>query len=62
MVATASVMRASNASKHAGRRGTKTLFLTYSYTGKSSGFKSGDRGGQAIIPPRLVQATTVRLR
>jgi hypothetical protein len=45
-----------------GRRGTKPLSLTYLHTEKSRGVKSGDRGGQAIVPPRPIQASTVRLR
>jgi len=40
------------------RRGKKTLSLTYPHTEKSRGVKSGDRGGQAIVLPRLVQTTT----
>ena len=36
----------------------KTLCLKYSYTEKSRDVKSGDRGGQTVVPPRLVQATT----
>jgi hypothetical protein len=35
-----------------------TLSLTYPRTEKSRGVKSGDRGGQAILKPRLVQTTT----
>jgi len=37
-----------------GRFRTKTL--TYPHTGKSRGVKSSDHGGQAIIPPRSIQA------
>jgi len=61
-VATAAVIRARSSSKHAGRGGTKTLSLSYPHTGKSRNVKSGDRGGQTIIPPRPIQAATVRLR
>jgi len=62
MVETASVIRVRSSSKLAGIGGTKSLSLTYPHTEKSRGVKSGDRGGQAIIPPRPIQATTVRLR
>jgi hypothetical protein len=62
MVATASVIRARGSSKLAGRGGIKTLSLTYTRTEMSRGVKSGDRGGQAIFPPRPIQATTVRGR
>jgi len=37
MVATASVIRARSSSKLAGRSGTKTFYLTYSYREKSMG-------------------------
>ena len=40
---------------------TKTLSFTYPYTEQSKGVKSGDRGGQAIVPPRPVQATKGQL-
>jgi hypothetical protein len=55
------VIRARSSSKLAGGGGTKTLSLTYPNTEKSRDVKLGDRGGQAIVPPRPVQATTVRL-
>jgi len=61
MVAAASVIRARSFFKLAGRGGTKTLSLTYPHTIKSRVVKSGDRGCQAIVPSRLIQATTVRL-
>jgi hypothetical protein len=57
-----SVIRAGSFSKLAGKGGTKPLSLTYSHTEKSSSVKSGDRSGQDIVPPRPIQATTVRLR
>ena len=57
MFATVSVIRARNSSKLEGRSGTKTLSLTYPHTEKSRGVKSGDHGGQAIVPPRPIQAT-----
>jgi len=56
MVATASVIRARSSSKLARRGGTKTL--TQPHTEMSRGVKSCDRGGQAIVPPRPIQATT----
>jgi hypothetical protein len=62
MIAAASVIRARSSSKLAGRGGTKTLSLTYPPTEKSRYVKSGDRGGQAIVPPRPIQATIVRLK
>ena len=62
MVETASVIRARSSSKLAGRGGSKSLSLTYLHTEKSMCVKLGDRGGQAIIPPLPIQATTVRLR
>jgi hypothetical protein len=62
MVATASVIRAPRSSKRAARGGIKSLSLSYPHTEKSRGVKSGDRGGQAIVPPRPTQATTVQLR
>jgi hypothetical protein len=42
-----------------GRTGTKTLRLTYPHTEKSRGLKSGDRGGQAIVPPRPIKTIEV---
>ena len=39
------------------RGGTRTLSLTYPHTEKFRCVKSGDRGGQAIVPPRPIQAT-----
>ena len=62
VVATVFVICARISSKLAGRGGTQTLSLTYPHTEKSRGVKSGDHGGQAIIPPRPIQATTVRFR
>jgi hypothetical protein len=62
MVETVSVIRARSSSKLAGVSGTKSLSLTYPHTEKSRSVKSGDRGGQAIVPPRPIQATTVRLK
>jgi len=62
MVATVSVIRARSSFKLAGKGGIKNLSLTYPHTEKSRGVKSGDRGGQAIFPPRPIQATTLRLR
>jgi len=61
IVAPASVIRARSSSKLAGRGGIKTLSFTYPHKEKSRGVKSDDRGGQAIFPPRLIQATNVRL-
>jgi len=52
MVATASVIRARNSCKLAGRGGPKTMYLTYPHIVKSCGVKSGDRGGHAIVPQR----------
>jgi len=34
----------------AGRGGAKTLFITYPHTEKSRGVKSGNYGGQALVP------------
>jgi len=62
MVETASVIRARSSSKLAGIGGTKSLSLNYPHTEKSRGVKSGDGGDQAIVPPRPIQATTVRWR
>jgi len=62
MDATASIVRACGSSKPAGRGGTKTFSLMYTHTENSGGVKLGDRGGQAVVPPRPIQATTVRLR
>ena len=61
LVATASVIRARSSFKLAGRGGTKTFPLAYPHTEKSRDVKSDDRGCRAIVPSRLVQATTVRL-
>jgi hypothetical protein len=49
MVATASVVCASNSSILAGGGGTKTLSLTYPHTEKLRGVKSDEHGGQAIV-------------
>jgi hypothetical protein len=62
MVATASIIRVCSSSKLAGRGGTKTFSVTYPHTEKSGALKLGDRGGQAVVPPRPIQAATVRLR
>jgi hypothetical protein len=51
MVTTAPVISAHSFSKLAGKGGAKPLFLTYPHIEKSRGDKSGDHGGQAIIPP-----------
>jgi len=59
MVATASVIRARSSSILAVRSGKITLSLMYPRTDKSSGVKSDDLGGQAIVPPRPIQTTTV---
>ena len=45
--------------KLGGRGGTKILYLTYPHREKSKFIKSGDRGGQAIVPPSLIG---IRLR
>jgi hypothetical protein len=39
----------------------KTLSLTYLHTKMFRDVKSGDHGGQAIVPPCPVQATNVQL-
>jgi len=62
VVTTAPAVRARSFSKLAGKGGGNTVSLTYRHTVISRGIKSGDRGGQAIVPPRPIQATTVRLR
>jgi len=59
MVATASVIRARNSSKLSGQGGANTLSLTYPHREKFKGVKSGDRGGQANVPPSL---TFIRLQ
>jgi len=61
MVTAVSVIGACRSSRFAGRGGTKTLSLTYPRTEKFRDVKSGDRGGQAIVPPRPVQATKGQL-
>jgi hypothetical protein len=62
MAVTTSVIRARSSSKLAGRSGTNTLSLTYLlHTEKSRGVKSGGRGGQAIVPPRPIQAIVCRV-
>ena len=58
-VTTASVIRACSSSRLAGRAGTNTLSLTYPHAVNSRGVNSGDHGGQAIVPPRPIQANTV---
>ena len=60
MVATASVVRASSSYKLAGMGGTKTLSFTYPHIETSKGVKSGDHGGQTMVQPRPIQATTVQ--
>jgi len=60
VVATVSVIRDRSSSIFAGRSRTKTLSLMYPRTDKSRGVKSGDLGGQAIVPPRPIQTTTVQ--
>jgi hypothetical protein len=61
MIATASVIRVRSSSKLVGNCGTKTVSLTYPYSEKSRGVKSGDRGGRAVIPPGPIQATICRV-
>ena len=61
MIATTSAVHARNSSKHAGKGGTKTLSLIYPHTEKPRGIKSGDRGGQAIVPPCPIQTTNCRI-
>ena len=71
LVANASVIRARSTSYLAGRGREKnlvfnvsphrTLSLTYPYIENSRGVKSGDRGGQAIVPPRPIKATICRV-
>ena len=61
MVATASVIRARSTSRLTGRGGTKNLSLAYLHIEKSSVVKSGDRGVQAIVPPRPILATICRV-
>ena len=53
-------IRARGSSIFAGRSGKITLSLMYPRTEKSRGVKSGDRGGKSIVPPRLIQTTTVQ--
>ena len=55
------VCRACSSSRLAGRSGTKTLPLTYPHTENPGVLKSGDRGGQAIVTPRPIQATVCRV-
>jgi len=55
------VIRARSSSKLAGRIGTSTLSLTHLHTEKARGVESGDRGGQAIVPPRPIQAIVCRV-
>ena len=62
MVTTASLIRARSSSKLSARGRTKSLVLMYPHKEKSGDVKSGDRGGQGIVPPRPTQATTVQLR
>ena len=38
-----------------------TWSLTYPHTEKSRGIKSGDRGGQAVVRPRPIQASICRV-
>jgi hypothetical protein len=62
LVTTVSVVSAHSSSKLLGRGGRKTLCLAYPHTEKYRGVKTGNRGGQAIFPPRPIQATTVQWR
>lgn len=62
LVTTASIFSAHSSSKLSGRGGSKTLCLTHPHIEKSRGVKIGNWGGQAIIPPRPIHATTVQLR
>jgi len=59
MTATASVIRARCSYKPAGTDGTEALSLTYLHTDKSMVVKLG--GGQAIVPPRSIQANICSL-
>jgi hypothetical protein len=52
MLTTASIIRARSSSRLAGSSGTKILSLTQPHTENSMGVKSGELGGQAIVPPR----------
>jgi len=61
MLATVSVIRARNSSRLEGRSGKQTLSLTHPHTENSRGVKSGDHGGQAIVPPRPIQAILCRV-
>ena len=61
VVATASVIRVHSSSKLAARGGTESLSVMYLHTEQSRGVKSGDRGGQAIVPPRPIQANICRV-
>jgi hypothetical protein len=60
MVATASVIHARSSSIFVGRSGKITLSLVYPQTDKSRGVKSGDRGGNSIVPSHPIQTTTVQ--
>jgi len=60
VVATDSIISDRSSPKLAGRGGKKNR-LTYLHPEKSRGVISGDRGGQAIVPPLSIQATTLRL-
>jgi len=59
VVTTCSVISARSSSKLAGSGGANTVSLAYPHTVIFSGVKLGDRGGQAIVSPRQIQATTV---
>jgi len=60
MVATASVIHGRSSSKLAGRGGKNFVFNVSPHMEKSRSVKSGDRGGQAIDPPRPIQPTIVQ--
>ena len=60
MAATVSVIQARSYSRLVGKGGKKTLSLTYPYSQKFRGVKSGDRSGQAVVPPRPIQTNFCR--
>jgi hypothetical protein len=62
MIATDSVLSMSVVLPNLPEEVEQKLSLTYPHIVQSRGVKSGDRGGQAIIPPCPIQATNVRLR
>jgi len=53
MVANASVIHVRSYSELTGRGGGEPLYLTYPHKENSKGVKSGERAGEAIVPPRL---------